>query len=148
MQYVVKIEGQDIPVDETIGASDETVKRALAPFFPDAANALITRTAKDDVTTITVVKRAGPKGASNQTPLTHLLNCPGGKNPVIALYEEIAGADGNAVMPSDPEQILGVNSRIDEAIEAGEKQRQAVESARKRLDSARPVPAPVLVLGF
>ena len=85
MNYNVLIEGQTIPVPEEIGASDEAVKRALTPFYPEVANAMVTRVVKEETTTITVVKRAGTKGAGMQD----LVDCAGGRNPAIALYEEL-----------------------------------------------------------
>ena len=62
MNYLIKIEGQEIPVPEEIGKSDESVKQVLTPYYPQAANSLITRVEKDDLVTITVVKQAGTKG--------------------------------------------------------------------------------------
>ena len=51
-------EGQTIELPDEIAASDELIRKALAPFYPDVANAEIQRGDKG----ITVIKRAGPKG--------------------------------------------------------------------------------------
>lgn len=66
--YQITIEGQTIPVPPEIGSSDAAVKAALAPYFPDAANAMITRSEKGDVVTVNVVKKAGSKGLSPLPP--------------------------------------------------------------------------------
>ena len=55
-------EGQDISLPADIAASDDLIRKALSPFYPDVANADIRRETKDGASVITVVKRAGPKG--------------------------------------------------------------------------------------
>ena len=55
-------EGQDVPLPADIAASDDLIRKALSPFYPDVANAEIKRETKDGASVITVVKRAGPKG--------------------------------------------------------------------------------------
>lgn len=145
--YLIKIEGQEIPVGPEIGASDDTVRAALAGFFPEAANAMITRTEKDGVVSINVVKRAGTKGASGEVfdPLARLLACPGGMNPAVELYRSIAGIP---LADLDPEELLKLNSRIECAIETGQAQLDRIAASRSRLQNARPVPSPVLPQGF
>jgi len=159
MNYIVKIEGQEIPVPEEIGATDEAVKRALAPFYPDAANAMITRVDNEGTVTITVVKRAGSKGLTTDfdhgsngleegagtAPLQALIECLGGKNPAVVLYEELAEREREGV---DLEALLVLDGQIGQALEAGEKDFQAVGAAYSRLRESRPRPAPELVVGF
>ncbi len=142
MNYIVVIEGQEIPVPEEIGRDDEAVKRALAPYFPDAANAMITRVEEGETVKVTVVKRAGSKGLE---PLQYLLECQGGKNPAIALYEELQGQKPGEM---DPEQLLELGARLEAAIEAGREQGAQVDYALKRLAEAAPRPAPEVVQGF
>jgi len=142
MNYQVIVEGQTIPVPEDIGSKDEDVKRALAPFYPEIANAMITRTVKDDVTTITVVKRAGTKGSG--TGFATLIACPAGKNPAVALYEEIRGL-GTEI---DSFAALMLSERIEQALAEGEKQAEAVSYAVKRLAMSQAQPSPVVVAGF
>jgi len=140
--YTVTIEGQKIPLPDEIGSDDAKVRQALAPYFPDAANALITRTVKDGETTINVVKKAGTKGL--HAGLQMLQACTGGKNPAVALYEEIKANPE----PLSPEQLLVMDSRIEQALDEGKKQRDAVAHAAKRLIRARPQPAEAVVQGF
>lgn len=151
MNYIVKIEGQEIPVPEEIGRDDDSVKRALAPYFPDAANAMITRVEEGETVKITVVKRAGSKGNGHddivpqRVPQQYLVECEGGQNPVIVLFEELRQKDQAGM---DIEALLSLDHEIAEAVEAGGKQYDAIASAYKRLRNARPQPAPVLVMGF
>ena len=148
MSYVVTIEGQKIPLPDEIGSDDVKVRQALAPYFPDAANALITRTEKDGETTISVIKKAGTKGVPSTkgllAGLQALQDGPGGKNPAVMLYEEIK----RRVDPLSPEELLVLDSRIQQAIDDGQRQRKALVYAVKRLIEARPQPAPEIVQGF
>lgn len=143
MMYLIRIEGQDIPVDETIAMSDDNIRACLAPLYPDAANALITRAKQgEDTTIVNVAKRAGTKGQS--TPLDHLVACAGGMNPAVALHQEIQRMDSLL----DIEAALLLNERIEQAIKDGEEQASAVQFAAQRLMSSRPAHAPAIILGF
>lgn len=148
MSYTVTIEGQKIPLPDEIGSDDAKVRQALAPYFPDAANALITRTEKNGEVTISVIKKAGTKGVPSTkgslTSLKMLQTCPGGKNPVVALYEEIKANPE----PLSPDRLLVMDGRIEQALEAGQAQREALVHAAKRLIAARPQAALYVVLGF
>jgi hypothetical protein len=142
MSYTVVIEGQKIPLPDEIGSDDVKVRQALAPYFPDAANAMITRTDKSGEVTINVVKKAGTKGL--QAGVEYLQACPGGKNPAVALYEEFKGHTELMY----PEELLVLDKRIAEALDEGTRQNQAIGQAIKRLIRARPQPAPEVVQGF
>jgi hypothetical protein len=143
MIYNVVIEGQTIPVPEEVGTNDEAVKRALTPFFPEAANALITRIDnKQGTTTINVVKRAGSKG----TGLAALIACEGGKNPAIALYEKIETMEQAGYL--DYLQALAMDEQINQSLADGEEQAQAVKFAAKRLALSTARPAPLVIQGF
>ncbi|HWR66096.1 MAG TPA: hypothetical protein VN364_08250 [Bellilinea sp.] len=141
--YTVKIEGQVIPLPEEIAKDDEGVKRALAPYYPEAANAMITRVEKDGNIEITVVKRAGTKGL---LPLQHLVECPEGRNSAIELNEQIVrrAADGDLT----PLDLLELEPLIDTAIQDGKAQAEAIEGTLKRLTRSAAQPAPVVITGF
>lgn len=139
--YNIVCEGQTISVPEEIGKFDDKVKQALAPFYPEVANALITRAEKDGVVTVSVVKKAGSKGTGAQS----LIDCQGGKNPAIALYEEIQDLRGQHV---GPYELITLDARLADAIEEGQEQANQVAYAAKRLTAARATPASVLVVGF
>lgn len=141
-EYKILIEGQTIPVPPEIGESDENVKKALAPFFPEAANAMITRTEKDGVISVNVVKKAGSKG---EGPLQRLLECPESRNPAVKLHQELTQRFPAGL---DAEAMLELDQRIDKAIESGEQQGRQIEGTLQRLQKSRPVPAPVVVAGF
>ena len=126
--YTVKIEGQTIPLPEEIAKDDDSVKRALAPY---------------DTVEITVVKRAGTKGL---LPLQHLVTYPEGRNPAIELNEQIVrrAADGELT----PLELLELEPLINNAIQDGKAQAEAVMDALKRLNRSAAQPAPVVITGF
>jgi hypothetical protein len=146
MNYIISIEGQTIPVPEEIGKDDEAVKRALAPFYPEATNAMLTRVTKEETTTITVIKKAGTKG---QTPtlvgrgIEYMFACQGGKNAAIAMYEEL-----QAKGEMDVVEMLEMDQRIDDAIGLGQAQEEQVEYAERRLKRARAQASTAVVEGF
>lgn len=143
MNYIISIEGQMIPVPEEIGRDDSAVKKALAPFYPQVANAMITRTIKDDTATVNVVKQAGTKGGYSVFDV--LSSCPGGQNTAIELYRELSNLPDSAL---DPQALLELDARLEQAIQAGEAESKLVEKALERLHNARAVPASLVVEGF
>ncbi len=79
---ILKIDGQELELDEAMAASDELLRQGLAPFYPFMQNALIERkTDKDGQLVIEVVKQAGTKGAI--TPLSVLIESPEEVNQAI-----------------------------------------------------------------
>ena len=143
MNYIISIEGQTIPVPEEIGKDDSAVKKALAPFYPQVANAMITRTTKDDTITVNVVKQAGTKGGYSVFDV--LSSCPGGQNPAIELYRELY-----SLMESDmdPEKLLELDACLEQAIKEGEAEAEQVSKARERLRKARAFLSSLVVEGF
>jgi hypothetical protein len=64
----VLIEGQTILLPRSIAGSDETLKRALAPFYPGISNAAIKRDEKTGK--IEIFKKAGTKGSYDTCKVT------------------------------------------------------------------------------
>jgi hypothetical protein len=58
----VKIDGSEMELPDEICKTDKSLKDALTPFYPGAANSDVKRETKDGHTVITVTKRAGSKG--------------------------------------------------------------------------------------
>ncbi|MCE1255591.1 MAG: hypothetical protein LWX83_18830 [Anaerolineae bacterium] len=142
MRYIINIEGQNIEMPEEVASKDETVKQALAPFFPGAANAKITRSVSGDTTTVTVIKIAGTKGNDQ---FEKLLALPERINPVIDLYNQLR--EINPVSLSQ-EETLALSDKLDKAREEGRKQDQAVRDAYGRLINADSQPFGLLISGF
>lgn len=143
MNYIISIEGQTIPVPEEIGKDDAAVKKALAPFYPQVANAMITRTTKDDTITVNVVKKAGTKGG--YSVFDALARCPSSQNPAIELYRQLSNLPDDDL---DPQKLLELDARIEQAIQEGEAEAEQVSKALERLRKARAVPSSLVVEGF
>jgi hypothetical protein len=129
---ILKIDGQELELEETIATSDDLLRQGLAPFYPFMQNALIERkTDKDGQLVIEVVKRAGTKGSI--MPLSVLIESPEEVNEAIALAwilkrQEAAGE----IEASDIVQMYG---QIEEAITAGREEESLVEAAWSFLSS-------------
>lgn len=59
---VVKIEGQEFPLDLGIAKDDELLKAALSPHYPSIKNAQISRENRAGQMIVSIVKRAEHKG--------------------------------------------------------------------------------------
>lgn len=59
---VVKIEGQEFPLDVAIAKDDELLKAALSPHYPSIKNAQISRETRAGQLIVSIVKRAEHKG--------------------------------------------------------------------------------------
>lgn len=60
---VVKIEGQEIPLDVAIAIDDYLLKTALSPHYPSIKNAQITRETRSGQMIVSIVKKAEHKGS-------------------------------------------------------------------------------------
>jgi hypothetical protein len=64
---VVKIEGQEFPLDVAIAEKDELLKAALSPHYPSIKNAQISRETRAGQMIVSIVKRAEHKGSGEQS---------------------------------------------------------------------------------
>jgi len=60
---IVKIEGQEFPLDVVIAADDNLLKAALTPHYPSIKNAQITRETRAGQMIVSIVKKAEHKGS-------------------------------------------------------------------------------------
>ena len=59
---IVKIEGQEFPLDVAIAADDNLLKAALSPHYPSIKNAQISRETRAGQMIVSIVKKAEHKG--------------------------------------------------------------------------------------
>ena len=59
---IVKIEGQEFPLDVAIAEKDELLKAALSPHYPSIKNANISRETRAGQMIVSIVKKAEHKG--------------------------------------------------------------------------------------
>jgi hypothetical protein len=62
---VIKIEGQEFPLDVAIASEDNLLKAALSPHYPSIKNAQISRETRAGQMIVSIVKRAEHKGNEN-----------------------------------------------------------------------------------
>jgi hypothetical protein len=102
---ILKIDGQELELDEAMAASDELLRQGLAPFYPFMQNALIERkTDKDGKLVIEVVKRAGTKGTI--TPLSVLIDAQEEVN------EAICASQPRFALYSKPKMSLAIDCLV------------------------------------
>ena len=76
--------------------------------------------------------------------LLHLINCKGGKNEAVALYEAIE----KEFPIEDPFILMHISKQIEDAIKQGEEQVKKCELSYVRLQKSLAQPAKNLVPGF
>jgi hypothetical protein len=59
---IVKIEGQEFPLDARVAADDDLLKAALSPHYPSIKNAQISRESRAGQMIVSIVKKAEHKG--------------------------------------------------------------------------------------
>ncbi len=59
---VIKIEGQEFPLDVAIAGDDNLLKAALSPHYPSIKNAQISRETRAGQMIVSIVKKAEHKG--------------------------------------------------------------------------------------
>ncbi len=119
MKYIAIIEGQQIPLDETIAQDDNTLKTAISVYFPEYANAEIERQTTDDTVSIRLVKKAGTKGnLIQEIPIQQLQECRQEINPALKLSWQLKFLDiKNQITLED---LITLQPEIDKAIKSGE----------------------------
>lgn len=145
-KITVEIEGRKVPVPTALTVDDDTLRRALASLFPWAMDARIDR-AKESEGLLKVVKAAGTKGRIKHRPyaIRRLSHCKGGKNPIIELYQKLAGTP---LANLDPVDALAAEKKIQSTLALGEEHMETMKTALARLDASVPRPSPFVPLGF
>jgi hypothetical protein len=130
----LKIEQQELELDDAIAANDELLRQGLAPFYPFINNALIERkTDKNGQLVIEVVKRAGTKGATS-TSLSVLIDTPEAVNPAITLAWQLKQRE--AIGQIETVNLVQMYEQIDDAISKGREEERLVDAAWSFLSHA------------
>ena len=120
-------DNQELELPDEIAKDDEQLRNALAPYAPDVRNAKLTRSTKDGVMTVTVVKQAGTLGID---PIEALLKAPSHLNPAIVMHQKLAEERPGLA------ELLLQKPEIDRAIKVGtDEVREAGRSCRSLIDS-------------
>lgn len=143
MTHILTLEGQEIPLTAEVAASDETLRNALAPFYPEIATASFSREQVDGVTRIRAIKTAGTKGYS---VLQALLANEDSLNPALALGWQITQLKTQQNI--NIETLVGLQPQIDRAIDTGEKWETEVNTTLEKLNRSQPNPSRVSIAGL
>lgn len=139
---IVKViyDGIAIDVPAAYTREDALLLRVMAPFWEGAADAQVQRNADG---TITLIKRARPKGAD--PILDMLIQLPEHANPVIQLYYDMQLRKLNDESLGSFEQL---RQQIAAAVRSGRLACAQVNQAMERLKRARPKPVHRVPEGF
>lgn len=143
----VRFEGRDIPMDDTIAGDDDLLKQALMPHLgPEIANAQVSREQKEgQPMVVTLVKRAGPKGAC--AGFAGLLQAPERINPVFGVAWMLRWNDARGTL--DFMALLELQALVDATLAQGADEEQHAQRALQRLKQAPALALPAqVVVGF
>ena len=142
----ISIEGQTLQLPPEVAVSDDAIRRAMSPIFPQIATATLSRTTNpaDGSTIIKAIKQAGTKGHYD-TILTKLKNSPQHINPIFPLYQRLYGNNGPF---ENAETFFLIQNDIGKALRDGESEHQAIENIRQRLLDAPSHPSSTIPVAF
>lgn len=103
-------DGQEIPMSDEIAKSDELLKRALAPFYPEVANALIKRETVEGQLIVSLVKQAGSKGAFQLSSTV--------ASPEILLLPDSANLVSSITSPTKDEVTFALEGELPSLVSA------------------------------
>jgi hypothetical protein len=143
LEYALATEG------ETVEEQDKNLRERLRPHWPLVANATISRTEKDGVLTITILKAPAKKGgraSSYERILARLLDAPAAISPVILLDCQMRLLEGQGKL--DLATLLEMRPFLAQAVESGKRTARRMEQARRILLLAPAVPGKSRPVGF
>ncbi|HAJ60246.1 MAG TPA: hypothetical protein DCP31_14095 [Cyanobacteria bacterium UBA8543] len=134
---VVILEGQRIPLTPEQSATDVSIVNTLLPFYPDVANATISRKVVDAEEHIEIVKKVGTKGNSNLIKL--LQTAPESINPALALSWKLKELEIQGQLTL--ETLVTISEEIEVAIAQGQQATKATARAIAMLANSPPIPS-------
>lgn len=164
MAAVLRIDGQERPIDEALVTSQDNyakLRKIMARFFPLIGNASISHKKEGETTVVTVVKRADSKGRkekrarrsgeSHQSAVMRMIirnldEAPPEENPalVYARALRLKLAAGRVSVS----QLRTRRQGIDQVIKTGEEESVCIKSIVNKLDAAAPIASSVVPVGF
>jgi hypothetical protein len=98
----ISADGAEFEITDDVARDDRHLSEALAPFYPELANAEINRSEEDGKLIVTVTKRAGTKGAGVSDVIIALRAAPEEINPALVLQRRLIrtpiSTDGNPLI--------------------------------------------------
>lgn len=138
MKYVLAIEGQETPLDESIAANDDVLRTTIAAYMPQLANAEIQRRTEGDTVRIQMLKRAGTKGCVAAV-CQELGAAPPQLNPALSLVWQLEQLKLQQGL--DLTALIALQPQIEAAYTNGQKWEVAIANANLNLCRAPATPA-------
>jgi hypothetical protein len=145
---LVKIttDGREFELADDVAGNNEKLREALAPFYPELANADIDRELVDGRWIVKVTKRAGTKGAGNSAVILALSAGPEEINPALVLQHRIMQIEAQGKLSLG--KILRLQPEIRRAVETGAAQVKELNESLRLLRTGKPVAGRLIPLGF
>ncbi len=142
----ISTDGVEFEVKDDIARDDQRLREALTPFYPEMANAEITRSEQDGRLIVTMAKRAGTKGFSRSDVLTVLRNAVETVNPAVLMQDELRRMEERGEL--DVRKLMRLQPEIRRAMNDGQRQIEEVKASLKLLGEGRSVAAKSIPVGF
>jgi hypothetical protein len=142
----ITTDGSEFEVADEIARDDQRLREALTPFYPELANAEITRSEQEGKLIVTMVKRAGTKGSGFADVLAVLRDSPEEFNPALVLQHKMSQMEKEGKL--DLRKILRMQPEIRFAVNEGMKQIEAQRETLKLLREGKPVAGKSISVGF
>ncbi|MFN6474028.1 MAG: hypothetical protein RMY36_030735 [Nostoc sp. SerVER01] len=120
---IIKIDGQDITIDDAIAQNDEDLKKVIVPFYPQLANAEIKRETTAQGLVVRMIKQAGLKGSD--AVIESLKNAPSEFNPAIDLAwrcKQVFFTNSQVEL----KDVIDLQPQIESALSAGNKENNEI----------------------
>jgi hypothetical protein len=142
----ISTDGTEFELKDDIARDDQRLREALTPFYPEMANAEITRSELDGKLIVTMAKRAGTKGFSRSDVLTVLRNAMETVNPAVLMQDKLRQMEELGEL--DVRKLMRLQPEIRRAMNDGQKQIEEVKASFKLLGEGMPVAARSIPVGF
>ncbi|MEH2067907.1 MAG: hypothetical protein V7K47_07025 [Nostoc sp.] len=120
---IIKVDGQDIRIDDAIAQNDQDLKKVIVPFYPQLANAEIKReTTAEGLLIVRMIKQAGFKG---NAVFESLKNAPSQFNPAIDLAwrcKQVFFTNS----PVELKDVIDLQPQIESALSCGNKENNEI----------------------
>lgn len=143
MPYRLFLEGQIIDLSDEVASTDDTLRNAFIPFFPEMGTADIRRQEKDGIIEIRILKRAGTKG---NAIMQSLINSEIEINPALNLTWQLKQLERDGTL--SVEQLVSFQEQISNAINTGETWEKDVNSSLESLSKCQSISSSVQVIGI
>lgn len=141
---IVIVEGQRIPLTSEQSVTDESIVNTLLPFYPDVANATISRKVVDGEEHIEIVKKVGTKGNCNL--IKSLQTAPESINPALSLSWKLKQLEIQGQLTL--ETLVSISEEIEVAIAQGEQATKATTTTIAHLTTSSPIPSKYPIPNF